>query len=168
MSATRGGDGLRVFRVITIGAHLLFSTAFSGLIIYSVFKSVLEMTPGRVPPGPEVYSLSQCVQGGEALLDELDRQRRAFGEGVAAQADRRFMDFRADWLTRKGRLEAGCGLERVERGALRDFMRALDGLVDLYTTESVQFAGSLGIEVDRARALLRRLEPVGAAGRTAP
>jgi hypothetical protein len=148
----------RPFRTATLGVYLVFAITFSGLIIYSVIASVLGMTPARGRPGPEVYTAAQCTQGARALFRELDEERRAFSDGEAALADRRFLEFRGDWLTRKRRLETGCGLERPERRRLREALESMEGLVDLYTTASVQFAGSLGPALDRLREQLDALD----------
>jgi hypothetical protein len=154
-----GGDPRwRPFRVGALVVHLLFSVTFSALVIYSVFKSVLEMTPSAGRPGPEVYTSAQCVKGAQALFVELEAQRRVYADGSAARADHRFLQFRIDWLSRKKRLESGCGLERGERAELRRAFGALDRLVDLYTTESVQFASSIGGELDEMTRLMERLE----------
>jgi hypothetical protein len=144
----------RPFRVATLTVYLIISVGFSFLVIYSVFKSVFEMTPGGVQSGPEVYTQLQCARGAEAMLEELEAQRRAYAAPEAAVADHRFLEFRIDWLTRLRRLQGGCGLERQERADLRRSLGALDRLVDLYTTESVQFASSIGIELDRVRDLI--------------
>ena len=148
----------RPIRVAALGVYLVFSVGFSLLVIYSVYKSVLEMTPGSARPGPEIYTASQCVKGAQAMFTELEGQRQAYTAGSATQADHRFLEFRIDWITRKHRLESGCGLERRERGELRHLFKALDGLVDLYTTESVQFAGAIGPDVEEVRQLIERLE----------
>ncbi len=157
MTDSRGDSRWRPFRMGALGFHLVFSVGFSLLIIYSVFKSVLEMSPGPAHAGPEIYTFTQCVKGGQAMFDELEGQRRAYTSGSAAQADHRFLEFRIDWLARKRRLESGCGLERSGRGDLRALFGALDGLVNLYTTESVQFSGAIGADVDRVKRLFDRL-----------
>ena len=72
--------------------------------------------------------------------------------------DHRFLDFRGDWLTRKRRLESGCGLERPERRALKATLDRMEALVDLYTTASVQFAGSLGPAIEAVRGQLEGLD----------
>ena len=164
MTDRRGDSRWRAFRVGALGFHLVFSVGFSVLVTYSVFKSVLEMSPGPARPGPQIFTHSQCVKGAKAMLDELEGQRRAYTSGSAAQADHRFLEFRIDWLGRKRRLESGCGLEKEDRGDLKELFGELDGLVNLYTTESVQFAGSIGGEIDRAKRLIDRLETTESAG----
>jgi hypothetical protein len=144
--------------VATLGLYLVFAVTFSALIIYSVIRSVLAMTPPQVQPGREVYTQGQCVAGARALFAELEAERRGFSEGGGGSADHRFLEFRGDWLTRKRRLEAGCGLERPERRHIREVLESLEGLVDLYTTASVQFAGSLGPALDRVQGQLDGLD----------
>jgi hypothetical protein len=147
----------RPFRTAALAIYLVFAVTFSALIIYSVIASVLGMTPAHPGASPEVYTAAQCTAGARALLEELDQERRGFAEGDPAWADHRFLEFRGDWLLRKRRLEAGCGLERPERQALRDALEEMEGLIDLYTTASVQFAGSLGPALKQVRGQLERL-----------
>ena len=123
------------------------------------------MTPGAAAVGPEIYTSAQCLDGAQAMLAELDGKRRTYADGSAALADHRFLEFRIDWLTRKKRLESGCGLGRGDRAELKRLFRALDRLVDLSTTESVQFAGSVGVELDEVHRLVERLEGGSSAGR---
>ena len=161
----------RPFRHAALGVYLVFSIVFSVLVTYSVFKSVLEMTPSRPKAGPVVYTVEQCTQGAAAFFQELEAQRASQADGPAAMADHRFLDFRIDWLTRKARLEQGCGTDRPDRTDLKALFRVLDRLVDLYTTESVQFASSIGLAVDELHRILGRLErqrgtPQGAARST--
>lgn len=158
MTEGRGDPRLRPFRVGTLAIYLVFSVGFSALVIYSVFKSVLEMTPGATRSGPEVYTREQCVRGARAMLEELEAQRKTYATAPAERADHRFLEFRIDWLARKRRLESGCGLAQADRGELRAAFGSLDRLLDLYTTASVQFAGSIGADLDRLQQRLERLE----------
>jgi hypothetical protein len=148
----------RAFRGALWAVYLVVSVGFSLLIIFSVFKSVLSMTPERPPEGPDVLTVGQCVAGTRAMFEELDSARRAHSEGEATSADRRFLDFRNDWLSRKRRLEAECALGRPERHELRELLASLDRVLDLYTTGSVQFASAVGPSVERFRAQLEQFK----------
>lgn len=148
----------RPFRAASWVLYLVVSVGFSGLIIFSVFSSVLRMTPARPAEGPDVLTEAQCVAGARALFVELDLARRGQSEGAATQADRRFLDFRNDWLVRKRRLEAGCALSHPDRKPLRELLASLEVVLDLYTTSSVQFASAVGPAVERFREQLERVK----------
>ena len=149
----------QAFRRATLGVYLVFSVTFSGLVIWSVFSSVLAMTPTRPPPSPEVLSLHQCAAGAEAMFKELEDQRRSYtSDGPAAEADRRFLTFRTDWMLRERRLESECGIDQPERAKLKAAFGSLIHLLDQYTTGSVVFSGSLGSIVDDLQAELEALK----------
>jgi hypothetical protein len=148
----------RPFRAASWALYLVVSVGFSSLIIYSVCLSVWRMTPARPPESPDVLTVSQCVAGARAFFEELDHARRTQSEGEATSADRRFLDFRNDWLTRKRRLEAECALSRPERADLKELLATLDRVMDLYTTSSVQFASALGPTVERFRHQLEQVK----------
>ncbi len=140
------------FRALAWAFYLVVAVGFSSLIIYSVFKSVFEMTPDRQRPSPDVLSVTQCVNGAKAMFAELEQERTNHAEGSATTADRRFLEFRIDWLSRKRRLEAECAIEAPDRASLKAAMVTLDHVLDLYTTSSVQFASGVGPSVERLRA----------------
>ena len=74
---------------------------------------------------------------------------RSKGQGDQADvvhSDQRFLQFRVEWLKRKGTLESRCGLESRDRA--RAAFGSLDRIVDLYTTASVQFSGAVGPTID--------------------
>ena len=142
----------KVARRVTLGLYLTFACGFSALIIYSVFKSVIEMSPGQ-PVVSATISESECIAGARQLFGELDQRRQlaATGDDVA-HADQRFLEFRLNWLERKRSLEARCSLE--SRPSLKETFATLEKALDLYTTESVQFAGGVGPTVDELKAQL--------------
>lgn len=142
----------KVARRVTLGLYLAFSIAFSCLIIFSVFKSVLEMSPER-PVSGQISSESECIADARGLFGELDQHRQLLASGPeVAHADQRFLEFRVQWLGRKRALEARCALDA--RPALKETFVTLEKVLDLYTTESVQFAGGAGPTVDVLKAQL--------------
>lgn len=150
---------LRPYRAASWGLYLFVSVGFSLLVIYSVVSSTLRMTPPTEAASPVAITVAQCAAGGRALFDELETARKAHAAGDAVAADRRFLDFRIDWLTRKRRLEAQCALGSSDRASLREALDTLEHLMDLYTTNSVQFSTAIGPDVDQLRAQLERLNP---------
>lgn len=135
--------------------YLVFSVGFSSLIIYSVFKSVLAMTPESPPAVGASKSEEDCLAEARGLFVELEGQRKGLAEApVVTSADQAFLHFRVDWLQRKRNLEAQCGLDRREKA--RAAFASLDRAMDLYTTASVQFTGGVGPTVDE---LKKRLQP---------
>lgn len=142
----------KVARRVTLGLYLAFSIGFSCLIIYSVFKSVLEMSP-KQPVVGETLTESECVAGARRLFGELDQRRQLLATGGAvASADQRFLAFRVQWLERKRALEARCALD--SRPSINEAFATLEKVLNLYTTESVQFAGGVGPTVDALKAQL--------------
>ncbi len=143
----------KVARRVTLGLYLTFACGFSSLIIYSVFKSVIEMSPGQPPPAGTPLAESECITGARELFGELDRRRQLAATGSdVAHADQSFLEFRVQWLERKRALEARCGLD--SRESLRETFATLQKVLDLYTTSSVQFAGGVGPAVDELKSQL--------------
>ena len=129
------------FRGLTLGIYLVVTVIFSCLIIFSVYRSVLRMTPDR--PRPE----ADCLADASTLFSQLEAQRKVQGdEADVAHSDQRFLQFRVEWLQRKRTLESRCGLDSRER--VKDAFDTLDRVVDLYTTNSTQFSGAVGPTVD--------------------
>lgn len=140
----------RPFRAVSWAVYLVVAVGFSSLIIYSVFRSVLNMTPSRPPSGGPLLAEAECVTRARALFDELERERRALTEvAPTRQADQRFLKFRVDWHTRQQQLESQCAAG--ERPRLKRAFATLDRLLDLYTTATVQFSGAVGPAVDELR-----------------
>lgn len=137
----------RPFRGFTLGVYLVLTIVFCCLIIFSVYRSVLRMTPERPTVGGEVQSEAECLRGASGLFTELEAQRKVQGEQAdVTHSDQRFLEFRVEWLTRKRALEARCALDNREK--VKAAFDSLDRVLDLYTTASVQFSGSVGPTVD--------------------
>lgn len=136
----------RTFRGISLGVYLVFTVTFCVLIIVSVYRSVLGMTPER-PAAAEVLPEEQCMSELRGLFTELEGERKALGDQpVVVKSDAHFLQFRVEWLKKKRALESRCGLESRDRA--RKAFDSLDRLVDLYTTASVQYSGAVGPTVD--------------------
>lgn len=154
--ATDATKKFRPFRTVAWAVYLLISVGFSMLVIVSVFSSVLAMTPARPKESPDVLSVRQCADGAAAMFEELEQQRKGFTE--SAGADRRFLEFRTDWLLRERRLEAECALDRADRAELQTLIATLNRLLDQYTTGSVQYAGMLASTVEAFKAQLQQVK----------
>jgi hypothetical protein len=145
----------RPFRAASWALYLLVSVGFSSLIIFSVFKSVISMTPEMPAPSGAGLSEQECVERARQLFEELETQRKMLAESPdVSSADQAFLRFRIDWLQRKRNIEGQCGLG--SRVATRELFATLERVLDLYTTASVQFAGAVGPTVN---ALKLRLAP---------
>ncbi len=141
----------RPFRGALLGVYLVFTIGFSLLIIVSVYRSVLRMTPDR-PPAGEVRSEAECLSDARRLFGDLEGQRKLQGlEPDVRHSDQRFLQFRVEWLKNKRAIESHCALENREN--VRDAFSALDRVLDLYTTASVQFSGAVGPTVDKFKSL---------------
>ncbi|MGV3619781.1 MAG: hypothetical protein ACO1OB_03130 [Archangium sp.] len=136
----------RSFRGAAWAVYLTFAVGFSSVIIYSVFKSVLAMSPER-PNTAEVISEGECLREARVLFSELEQYRKdATISPDVAHADERFLKFRIPWLTRKRGLEAKCALD--SRANLKAAFGSLEHVLDLYTTNTVQFASGVGPTID--------------------
>ena len=137
----------RPFRAVALGVYLVFTLVFCCLIIFSVYRSVLRMTPERPNVGGELQSEADWLRGAGGLFTELEAQRKVQGDQAdVAHSDQRFLEFRVEWLTRKRALEARCALDNREK--VKAAFDSLDRVLDLYTTASVQFSGAGGPTVD--------------------
>ena len=136
----------RSFRAMLLGVYLVFTIGFSLLIIFSVYRSVLRMTPDRLPVG-QTQPEADCLRDARLLFGELETQRKLQGDQPdVAHSDQRFLQFRVEWLTRKRALESRCGLE--SRKGVKKAFDSLDRVLDLYTTASTQFSGGVGPALD--------------------
>ncbi|MFT3708291.1 MAG: hypothetical protein QM817_11615 [Archangium sp.] len=143
----------RPFRGLAWALYLTFAVSFSSLIIFSVFKSVLAMTPGKPELAGSALSEQECFADARSLFVDLEDHRKALGAAKKiAQSDQEFLSFRVDWLKKKRALEVRCNLD--SRDELSKAMDALDRVMDLYTTASVQFSGGVGPAADDAKKLL--------------
>lgn len=144
---------LRPFRAASWAVYLVFSVGFSLCIIFSVYKSVLHMTPEAPAVAGSAMSEDECLQNARSLFGELEQRRKGLAdEADVTHADQRFLEFRVEWLQRKRNIEARCGLETRER--TRKAYESLDHVLDLYTTASVQFTGGVGPATDELKKLL--------------
>lgn len=138
------------FRRGAYGVYIVVVSVFSGLIVFSIFRSVLQMSPRPPAEVEQTLTTRECVDGAEALWRKLDDKRKAFtAERPAEQVDADFSKFRTAWIKNLRDLQAKCAVESRTRGELRTLFRRLDKLSSLYTTHAVQFAGEVGPEVDR-------------------
>ncbi len=144
----------RRFRVVTLAVYLILVCGFSGMIIFSVFRSVIAMSP-KAPNVGQTLPVQQCVAELRVLFDELDsRQRGVSNEPSVATSDVRWSKFRLGWLTRSKQLEALCDLNEPTREPLKKAFKLVDSVVDLYTVHAVQFAGEIGPTLDATRVAL--------------
>jgi hypothetical protein len=133
----------------------VIAVGYSSLVIYSVTRSVFDMSPDR-PTNTSVQSVDACVKGLSGLFDELEAERRQLtATGTAADADQRWMTFRNGWVVRMRGLEAQCDLE--QRAELKIAFDQLNQVMDQATVQATQVAGQLGPALDAFRATLSTL-----------
>jgi hypothetical protein len=143
----------RPYRGLAWAGYLVFAVGFSSLIVFSVFKSVLAMTPE--PPAYAGAPLDeiQCFNEAKNLFNELESHRKGLADSKEiVKSDQAFLEFRLEWLTRKRSVEARCGLD--SRPRTKAAYDSLDRVMDLYTTASVQFAGAVGPATDEFKNLV--------------
>ena len=142
------------YRLATLAAYLVLTVGFSGLIIWSVFRTVIARSPAAPVSGPTL-SVGECSSRARGLFDELDARRRGVsGEPDVTHADLRWNDFRLDWLGRSHQLEAQCDLENPSRAKLQAAFKQLDHSMDLLTVNVGQFAGEVGPSLEAIRVAL--------------
>ena len=155
MTAPDPGDlRLRPYRAVSLGIYMAITVTFSCLIIFSVYRSVLRMTPDTLPQG-ELQPEEQCLRDARGLFGELEQQRKLQGEQPeVVNSDQRFLQFRVEWLKRKRAIESRCALD--SRAKSKAAFASLERMLDLYTTVSTQFSGAVGPTVDEFK---KQLEP---------
>lgn len=143
----------RPYRGLAWAVYLTVAVGFSSLIIYSVFKSVLTMTPDAPTSVGSPLDEAQCLARAKTLFDELEVHRKSLADAPdTSRADQAFLDFRLDWLKRKRDTEARCGLDARPRA--QKAFASLERVLDLYTTASVQFAGGVGPAIDEFKSVV--------------
>jgi hypothetical protein len=147
---------LRPFRALSWALYLVMSVGFSSLVIFSVSKSVFEMSPGR-PPVATTRSVPECVSGLSAAFADLERERAALGQKRAVGADQAWMVFRNGWVRRMRELEATCDVEAKDREALKNAFSGLHEVMDVATVNATQVSGQMGPALDAFRAQLEAL-----------
>ncbi len=151
----------RPFRGASWALYLLVAVGYSFLVIYSVTKSVFEMSPGR-PSSSIAKPLPECVGRARASLDALETERRKLGADHAVDADQRWLVFRTGWMREVRQLEAECDLDEPSRTELKRTFELLERVMDLATVQATQVAGQLGPALDE---LHDSLASQGSAGR---
>ncbi len=147
---------LRPYRGAAWALYLVVAVGFSSLVIYSVTKSVFQMSPDRPAPAT-AKSVEVCAAGLTALYDTLEGERQKLTAPRASEADRRWLTFRTGWMVRLRELEAECALEESERSELKVAFTGLNKVMDLSTVEATQLAGQLGPALDTFRQQLGAL-----------
>ncbi|MBX5483874.1 MAG: hypothetical protein IRZ16_18790 [Myxococcaceae bacterium] len=140
----------RRFRTAAYGLYIAVVSVFSVLLIYSIFRSVLQMSP-RPPRGVEKQlTPRECVDALEGLWRRLDDQRRTFTDHHPARGvDAEFSRFRIGWMKDLRDLQARCAVDSRNRKALRSLFHTLENVQARYMTHAVQFAGEVGPEIDQ-------------------
>lgn len=142
------------YRLAMLALYLVMTIGFSVLIIWSVFRSVLAMSPATPVAGPTL-SVAECSSKARGLFDELDARRRAVSsEPDVTHADLRWNAFRLDWLGRSHQLESQCDLEEPSRAKLQAAFKQLDHSMELMTVNVGQFAGEVGPSLEAIRVAL--------------
>lgn len=139
----------RGFRTAVYGVYFLVVGVFCVLIVWSVFRSVIAMSPSRPRDLEGVLTVRECVSELDRMWGRLDDQRKRFSdEKPSEKVDERFTRFRMEWIKELRELEGRCAVESNQRVELKRAFRRLEGLMDLYMTHAVQYAGEVGPAVD--------------------
>jgi hypothetical protein len=158
----------RPFRAAAYGVYIIVVAIFSVWIIVNVSRSVMSMTPNKLPPAEptQVLSFRECLDGAQALWTDLESQREKLVRNVPARSvDQEWMRIRTDWLQRLRERESRCALSSRERAELRVVFQRLEEVQDLYTIHAVQYAGEVGGAVDALQAAFDAARRNASAGR---
>lgn len=139
------------FRRVAWGLYFGVTVPFALLITFSVIFSTLKMSPPHYPPTASLEP-ARCIEQAQVLFGELDKRREDLSQAKEVRvADEEWTKFRLDWLTRERELEGKCFGDTPEREKLKPVFKTLQGLMNLYTTNAVQYAGEVGPSVDKLR-----------------
>lgn len=157
MAETSRDPRFRPFRLAAYGVYLVLVFGFCGLLIYSVIKSVRELSPSALPPSENVLGIRECVERAESLFAQLESEREGYLRGGdAREVGSRWSAFRVKWLTEFREVESRCAPASTRsRAQLRPIFVHLENLQDLYATEATQFGSALGPEVEKLRSSLK-------------
>jgi hypothetical protein len=158
----------RPFRAAAYGVYIIVVAIFSVWIIINVSRSVMSMTPNKLPLAEpaQVLSFRECLDGAQALWTDLESQREKLVRNVPARSvDQEWMRIRTDWLQRLRERESKCALSSRERTELRVVFLRLEEVQDLYTIHAVQYAGEVGGAVDALQAAFDAARRNASAGR---
>lgn len=144
-----------------LGLYIGAAGALSISVVASLVISVRKMTP-RAPEGAaEQVDASACWGRYRLRWRELDdRRHRLSGATDVRGADVDWTTFRLRWLESLRLDERQCSQAAAVDTSLREAVRQLEVVMDLYTTHAVQYAREVGPAVHE---LLRRLDSGGAA-----
>ncbi len=153
----------RPYRGLAWGLYIFFAVAFSLAITINVVRSTLAMTPEKPPASNALMEADACVAVARALWAELDHRRNSLSDpndgGSVRRVDVDWTAFRLEWLTRHNAAASRCGGDGADRVPLKRIYKELDTVMDLYTTNAVQFAGEVGPTLDALRADLNAYKP---------
>jgi hypothetical protein len=140
----------RPYRVGAYVGYIALTGAFSVLISWNVVRSVIEMTPSHQETTGRTLSQAECIDRATALWGELEDRRKSLADHKPVEsADDDWPAFRVKWLGRHRETETLCAL--AGRPAMKQVFNQLDKAMDLYTTNTVQYAGETGPTVDKFR-----------------
>lgn len=154
---TKPDARFRPFRAASWALYLTVAVGYSSLVIYSVTKSVFEMSPDR-PVVASTKTVAECVTGLRSAFDELEAERHQLGAAHALDADQSWLGFRNRWMKGFRQLESECALDDDGRAGLKDTFAKLERVMDLSTVQATQVASQLGPSLEAFRAGLGELQ----------
>lgn len=156
----------RGFRIAMYAVYLTLVGTISLLVINSVVRSVISMSPSRPESTDTVLTVRECLDLADDMFRDIeDHRRRLTDQPSARRADDAWGQFRVKWLSRKRETEAKCALESRSRAPVRDVYDRLERVMDLYTIHATQYAGEIGFKVDELKESMRAAREDASAGR---
>lgn len=146
--------------------YLALVGIISVLVINSVVRSVIQMSPSRRESSDQVLTVRECLDLADAMFRDIeDHRRRLTDQPSARKADEAWGQFRVKWLSHKRETEANCALESQGRKPVREVYDRLERVMDLYTIHATQYAGEIGFKVDELKESMKAARQDASAGR---
>lgn len=156
----------RGFRIAMYAVYLTLVGIISVLVINSVVRSVISMTPSRRGDTDTVLTVRECLDLADSMFRDIeDHRRRLTDQPSARKADEAWGQFRVKWLSHKRDTEVKCALESSSRKPVRAVYDRLERVMDLYTIHATQYAGEIGFKVDELKESMREAREDAAAGK---
>ena len=132
----------RPFRALALGVYLVVVVTFSVLVIVSVVRSVLEMTPRQPLNAIERLGPAECAVRAQELYEQLETRRQDLSAVQPAAEASLALDELPGGVAERAAPGARPAAPRMPWR--RDVFSRLETLENLYTTSAVQYSGEMG------------------------
>jgi hypothetical protein len=130
-------------RRFALAVYLVVAVGYSCAVIYSVFRSVFQHSPGRQAATAVVADANLCRTEFTALFSQLRAERQQLYALKSEALERTWMSKRLELLTHKRALESACDIGKSAAPELNEASARLESLIDATTIAATQFANQL-------------------------